>query len=103
MTVFADAQQRAWANKVAKGFNTTDVPMEFGLLTEEISEAFSKWRKNRPGVGEELADAAIFLLGLAEILGVDLGAEVAAKLTVNEQRLYVTLPNGTPVKLESAR
>jgi hypothetical protein len=25
-------QQRAWANKVAKGFNTSDVALEFGLL-----------------------------------------------------------------------
>lgn len=33
-----DAQQLAWANKLAKGFNTTDVPLEFCLLQEELSE-----------------------------------------------------------------
>lgn len=98
MTDFADAQRRAWANKLAKGFNTTDVPMEFCLLAEESAEAFRKWRKMQPGVGEELADIAIFLLGLAEMLGVDLGSEVDAKLAVNWQRAYVRLPNGTPVK-----
>jgi hypothetical protein len=65
---------------VAKGFNTTDVPMEFGLLVEEVGEAFSAWRKGRPGLGGELADVAIFLLA------------------VNEARAYVRLPNGTPVK-----
>lgn len=95
---FADAQSRAWANKVAKGFNVTDVPMEFGLLVEEIGEAFSAWRKGRPDLGGELADVAIFLLGLAEMTGVDLGAEVGAKLAANEARAYVRLPNGTPVK-----
>jgi len=95
---FAAAQRRAWANKLAKGFNTTDVPMEFGLLVEEIGEAFSKWRKGEPGVGEELADVAIFLLGLAAMLDVDLDAEVEAKLAVNEARAYVRLPNGTRVK-----
>jgi hypothetical protein len=26
------AQKLAWDNKINKGFNTTDVPLEFGLL-----------------------------------------------------------------------
>jgi hypothetical protein len=26
-------QRQAWENKLAKGFNTTDVALEFGLLT----------------------------------------------------------------------
>lgn len=97
---FRSAQNRAYANKVAKGFNVTDVPMEFCLLQEEVGEAFSAWRKQKP-VGPELADVAIFLCGLAEILGVDLGAEVAAKMAANERRAYVRLPNGTPVKAEA--
>lgn len=92
------AQARAWANKVAKGFNTTDVPMEFGLLYEEVGEAFSAWRKGRPDLGSELADVAIFLLGLAEMTGVNLAAEVEAKLAVIEARTYLRLPNGTLVK-----
>jgi NTP pyrophosphatase (non-canonical NTP hydrolase) len=83
-----DAQARAWANKVAKGFNTTDVPMEFGLLVEEIGEAFSAWRKGRPGLGGELADVAIFLLGLAQMTGVDLQAEIEAKLAVKAWHSY---------------
>jgi NTP pyrophosphatase (non-canonical NTP hydrolase) len=96
------AQARAWANKLAKGFNTTDVPMEFGLLVEEVGEAFSAWRKGRPDLGAELADVAIFLLGLAQMTGVDLPAEVDAKLTLNEARAYAPLPNGTLVKRDAA-
>ncbi len=96
------AQARAWANKLAKGFNTTDVPMEFGLLVEEVGEAFSAWRKDRPDLGAELADVAIFLLGLAQMTGVDLAAEVEAKLTLNEARAYAPLPNGTLIKQEAA-
>lgn len=96
----ATIQARAWANKLAKGFNTTDVPMEFGLLTEEVSEAFSAWRKNRP-VGPELADVAIFLVSLAEMLGVDLAAEVDRKMAVNAARAYVRMSNGTPVKADA--
>ena len=95
---FRDAQARAWANKIARGFNTTSVPMEFGLLVEEVGEAFSAWRKGLPGLGGELADIALFLLGLAEMTGHDLGAEVEAKLAVNEGRSYAPLPNGTLVK-----
>ncbi len=101
MTSFAEAQRRAWANKAAKGFNTTDVPMEFGLLMEELGEAFSAWRKGKSGYGGELADVAIFLLGLAEMTDIDLGTEVAVKLDQNEERAYVRLPNGTPVKAEA--
>lgn len=96
-----DAQSRAYVNKVAKGFNTTDVPMEFGLTMEELGEAFSAWRKQRPDLGGELADVLIFLAGLAEITGVDLQAEVERKLALNEARAYEFLPNGTPVKAPS--
>jgi hypothetical protein len=41
-----------WENKVAKGFNATDVTLEFCLLRGEIAEAFDAWRKGREGVGE---------------------------------------------------
>jgi NTP pyrophosphatase (non-canonical NTP hydrolase) len=58
------AQERAWQNKVAKGFNTTDVPLEFCLLQGEMAEAFGAWRKDREDLGEELADVAIYLLDL---------------------------------------
>ena len=46
------AQHLAWQNKLAKGFNTTDVPLEFCLLNGEVAEAFDAWRKNRAEVGE---------------------------------------------------
>lgn len=55
------AQKLAWENKLAKGFNTTDVPLEFCLLSGEVAEAFDAWRKGRAQVAEELADTAIFL------------------------------------------
>ncbi len=63
-------------NKVAKGFNTTDVPLEFCLLQGEMAEAFDAWRKGRDHLGEELADVAIYLLSLAEMTGVDLQDEI---------------------------
>ena len=92
-----EIQGRAYGNKVAKGFNTTDVPMEFGLTMEELGEAFSAWRKQRP-VGPELADVLIFVAGIAEITGCDLAAEVERKLALHAVREYEFLTNGTPVK-----
>ena len=47
------AQKLVWENKVAKGFNTTDVPLEFCLLQGELAEAFDTWRKGREDLGEE--------------------------------------------------
>lgn len=89
-----DLQRLAWANKVAKGFNTRDVPLEFGLLTAEVGEAFTAWRKGLPDAGEELADVALYLAGVAEMVGVDLGVEVERKLEKNAGRVYERGANG---------
>lgn len=92
------AQKQAWENKVAKGFNTTDVPLEFCLLQGEIAEAFDAWHKGRADTGEELADVAIYLLSLAEMTGVDLQDQIQAKLAKNAARVYRPLPNGVLAK-----
>jgi hypothetical protein len=85
-------QAMAWNNKIAKGFNLSDVPLEFCLLQGEIAEAFDAWRKGRVNVGEELADVAIYLFGLAQMTGVDLEEEIAAKLgrAMRRERAVVT-------------
>ena len=85
-------------NKVAKGFNTTDVPLEFCLLQGEIAEAFEAWRKGREDIGEELADVAIYLLSLAEMTGIDLQDQIEAKMAKNAARVYQRLPNGVLAK-----
>jgi NTP pyrophosphatase (non-canonical NTP hydrolase) len=96
-------QRLALENKKAKGFNATDVPLEFCLLQGEIAEAFDAWRKGRVDVGEELADVAIYLFGLAELTGVDLQGEVEAKLAKNAGRSYRPLSNGVLVKKDDGR
>jgi hypothetical protein len=92
------AQKLAWENKLSKGFNTADVPLEFCLLSGEVAEAFDAWRKGQPHLAEELADAFIYLLGLAEMIGTDLQEAVEAKLAKNVARVYQRLPNGVLVK-----
>jgi NTP pyrophosphatase (non-canonical NTP hydrolase) len=81
-------QRLAWQNKIAKGFNMTDVALEFGLLTAEVGEAFTAWRKRQADLGEELADVLIYVTCLAEMTGVDLASEVSAKLAKNAARRY---------------
>lgn len=88
MADWKELQRLVYQNKVDHGFNVTDVPTEFCLLQGEVSEAFQAWSCGKPDLGEELADVAIYLLGLAEILGVDLGAEVERKMEINRRRRY---------------
>jgi NTP pyrophosphatase (non-canonical NTP hydrolase) len=82
-------QEEVMRNKIEKGFNTTDVALEFCRAHEELSEAFSKFNKNEDGVAEEFADVAIFLLGMCEMLGYDLEKEVLRKIEINKNRKYI--------------
>ena len=81
-------QKAVYQNKVDKGFNVTDVNVEFCLLYGEVAEAYEAWKKKQDTVGEELADIAIYLLGLSEILGVDLASEIEKKMRINQEREY---------------
>ncbi|WP_328923246.1 hypothetical protein OG429_39950 [Streptomyces sp. NBC_00190] len=94
-----EAQKLTWENKVEKGFNTTDVPMEFGLLNAELGEAFTAWRKGLPDFGEELADVVLYAAALAEMTGIDLAAEVENKLHKNAARTYERNTNGALVRV----
>ena len=46
------------------------------------------WRKKKDDLGEELADVAIYLLGLSEILKIDLEKEILHKIYKNSKREY---------------
>lgn len=91
------AQQLVWKNKQTKGFNTSDVTLEMCFLQGELTEFFTAWRSRSAETGEELADVAIYLLGLAEMVGVDLQSEIVDKIAKNEQRIYKR-QNGILVK-----
>ena len=94
-----EMQKAAYQNKLDKGFNVTDVHKEFCLLYGEVAEAYDAYRKKQHSVGEELADVAIYLMGLAEILGVDLQAEVQRKMAINRARVYEN-KNGVLLKAQ---
>lgn len=83
-----EMQKTVYQNKINKGFNVTDVNKEFCLLYGEVSEVYEAWRKKQADVGEGLADIAIYLLGLSEILGIDLATEIERKVEKNIGREY---------------
>lgn len=93
-----NVQKQVYQNKVNKGFNVTDVNKEFCLLYGEVAEAYEAYRKKKDDLGEELADVAIYLLGVSEILNVDLQAEIESKIKKNEKRVY-TKVNGVTTRI----
>ena len=92
-------QKDVYQNKVNHGFNTTDINMEFCLAYGEMGEAYMAWLKKKDDLGEELEDVAIYLLGLSEILGLDLEKEILHKMDKNSKRVYKKV-NGCMVKVE---
>jgi NTP pyrophosphatase (non-canonical NTP hydrolase) len=92
-----EIQKQAYENKVNKGFNTTNIEKEFCLLYGEVGEAYEAFRKKKDDLGSELADIAIYLLGLSEMLGFSLQDEIEKKMSVNEGRTYENI-NGVLTK-----
>ena len=92
-----EIQKEILQNKINKGFNITDINKEFCLLYGEVSEAYDAYRKNKDDLGEELADIAIYLLGISEILGKNLEEEIINKIEINKNRKYKNV-NGTMIK-----
>ena len=81
-------QKDIYKNKLNKGFDVTDINKEFCLTYGEMAEAYEAWRKKQTDVGEEIADVVIYLLGLSEILNVDLETEILKKVNKNKHRQY---------------
>ena len=99
MVDLKELQKSVYENKVNHGFNVTDINLEFCLTYGELGEAYMAWLKKKDDLGEELADVTIFLLGIAEILGINLEEEVLHKMEKNKKRVYKRV-NGVLVKEE---
>ena len=94
-------QKEIIENKKNHGFNTTDLNMEFCLAYGELGEAYIAYVKKQDDVGEELADAAIYILGISELLGIDLGSEIEKKIEKNKKRIYKKNEKGVLIKEEN--
>jgi len=66
-----------------------------------VAEACRVYYKKTPGIGEELADVAIYLLGLAEILNINLEDEILKKMKKNKKRVYKKI-NGINTRVKDA-
>ena len=93
-------QKRVYENKIAKGFNVTDICMEFCYTQMELTEAMDAYIRKKGDVGEELADVVIYLLGLSEILGINLEEKILAKVDKNEKRKYAE-KNGILMRIDN--
>lgn len=83
---FHSLQQSTWENKLRKGYNTTDVPLEICMLQEKAAAAFTAWRRGEHRLGEELADVILYVTSIAEMTGLDLDREVTSKIEKNYAR-----------------
>ena len=94
-----DVQREIHENEVRHGFNITNVEQKFCNLYGEVGEAYEAYYKGWDNFAEELADVAIYLMGLAEIQGIDLGAEILKKVEKNKNRKYARNEKGYMVHL----
>jgi len=67
-------------------------PMQW--LTAEEAEALKDDPAMREELGREIADVAIYLLRLADVLGIDIGSAIARKIDENEERFLVEAVRG---------
>lgn len=67
-------------------------------LTPEESASISNDPAEKKRVAEELADVAIYVLRLADKLGIDLEEAIEAKMALNEERYPVDLAKGNATK-----
>jgi NTP pyrophosphatase (non-canonical NTP hydrolase) len=95
----SEMQKAIYQNKIDHNFNVTNIEKEFLALYGEVGEAFDAYRKKEE-VGEELADVAIYLLGIAEILSIDLDTEIQKKMKINQARRYVSYGNGYAKRID---
>lgn len=97
-----EMQEKIWQNKLDKGFNTTNVEKEFCLLYGEVGEAYDAYRKGKDDLGEELADIAIYLMGLSQMLNKNLSNEIENKMKINKNRVYKEV-NGVKIKVKKQK
>jgi NTP pyrophosphatase (non-canonical NTP hydrolase) len=80
-------QHHAWLTEM--GWVGVTTPLEqIALIASEVGEAANECRGAQPTekIGAELSDIILRTLGLAERLGLDMEAEIAAKMQKNRER-----------------
>ena len=86
-------------NKINHGWAIGNVEREFELLRGEVEEAYEAYKFQKDDLGLELADVAIYLLSISEMLGFSLDEEIEKKMEINRHRVY-KLIDGKYVKFD---
>lgn len=98
-----EMQKQIYQNKIDKGFDIRNckenIYKQFNFISGEVAEAFEAYHKGFDTVGEELADVVIYIMGLCEILGINLKDEIENKIKINKNRVYKNV-NGAMIKEE---
>nr|WP_255662787.1 nucleotide pyrophosphohydrolase [Acidovorax sp. D4N7] len=72
----------------------------FQWMTEADSHAAASAPSTAQAVRDELADVALYLIRLADVLGVDLNAAITDKLAANAARYPVEAARGVSTKYD---
>ena len=80
------AKHYEWVERM--GWHNKTVLEALALIASEVGEAVNECRGEEPtkALGEELADIILRVVDLAQWQGIDLAAEIAAKMEKNEAR-----------------
>lgn len=94
-------QKEIIENKKKHGWATDNIYREFCWLYGEVAEAFDAYNKqmSKEDLGSELADIAIYLMGISEIENISLADEIQKKMEINRHRKYITI-DGKNVKVD---
>jgi NTP pyrophosphatase (non-canonical NTP hydrolase) len=98
MIDLAKLQREVYRNKVARGFNVSDVGKEIVLMVEELGELAHAYKNSdkqpAPNIShkDEMVDAVgdlmVYCLGLCEMLKVDAGEVLTAIIEQNRTRTH---------------
>jgi len=72
----------------------------FQWMTEADSHTAASARQTAKAGRDELADVTLYLIRLADVLGVDLNAAIASKLAANAVKYPVETSRGTSTKYD---
>jgi len=101
------AEERDWQQfhspknlVMALGGEVGELTEIFQWMTEADSRNAASMPKTAGAVRDELADVALYLIRLADVLGVDLNAAIAAKLTSNAAKYPIEVSRGVSTKYD---
>lgn len=83
---------------MALAVEAAELMENFQWLTEEESRRLEERPEDYRAVREEVADVQIYLLRLADLLGIDLETAVRDKMSRNAEKYPVELAKGNAVK-----